>query len=85
MHKFVQFTHIVICLLAFGLLASCSHMRKDGPPPYRVDVSKIPDAVPKREPLARYGNMPVYKVYGQRYYTLGSSKNYDKVGVASSY
>jgi len=85
MDNFIRIFYVTICMLAFGLLASCTHLRKDGPPSYNVDVSRIPDAVPKREPLAKYGNMSSYKVYGKRYYTLGTSRNYDKVGVASWY
>src|SRR5262245_60595577 len=67
-------------------LTSCSHTSKtDGPPSYDVDVSKIPNAVPKPEPLAKYGNYKSYVVMGKRYYTLNSSRNYDEVGTASWY
>lgn len=68
------------------LLSSCSHVaRKDGAPNFYVDETKVPNAVPKPEPLAKYGNMPSYKVFGKRYYTLKSSKHYTEVGVASWY
>jgi rare lipoprotein A len=68
------------------LLASCSHMRKgDGPPRYDVDVSRIPNPVPKPEPLAKYGNMPSYKVLGKRYYTMKSSNAFEQTGTASWY
>src|SRR5690242_12252214 len=67
------------------LLSSCSTVRKDGPPSYHVDITKIPDAVPKKEPLSKYGNMRSYRVFGKRYYTLRTSKNYDKTGIASWY
>jgi rare lipoprotein A len=66
-------------------LTGCARVHKDGPPGYDVDVSRIPNAVPKRERLAKYGNMPYYNVFGKRYYTLKSSANYNKVGVASWY
>jgi peptidoglycan lytic transglycosylase len=49
------------------------------------DVSGIPDAVPKVEPLSRYGNPQSYVVYGERYYTLPSSKGYRERGLASWY
>lgn len=76
----------IFMALTIILLTSCSHVsRKDGPPNFYVDVSKIPDAVPKQEPLSKYGNMPTYRVYGKRYYTLKSSRNYEAVGVASWY
>ena len=68
------------------LLSSCSHLaRQDGPPNFYVDETKIPDAIPKTEPLAKYGNMHSYVVFGKRYYTMKSSKNYEAVGVASWY
>jgi rare lipoprotein A len=69
------------------LLSSCSHRirGKDGSPNFYVDAEKIPDAEPKKEPLSKYGNMPSYRVFGKRYYTLKSSKNYDAQGIASWY
>lgn len=67
------------------LLSACSTVRKDGPPPYDVDVSKIPDAVPKAEKLSRIGNQPNYHVLGRNYHVMRSSKNYEEVGVASWY
>jgi rare lipoprotein A len=45
----------------------------------------IPDAVPKVEPLSRYGNPPYYEVFGKRYYVLSSSVAYVERGVASWY
>ena len=36
------------------------------------DVSGIPNAVPRHEPLSRYGNPASYVVYGKRYHTLTS-------------
>src|SRR5579871_391831 len=76
---------LLISLLAL-LVTSCSHVgRQDGPPNFHVDETKIPNAVPKNEPLARYGNMSSYRVFGKRYYTMPTSKNYDQVGIASWY
>ena len=49
------------------------------------DVSGIPNAVPKHEPLSRYGNPASYVVYGKRYHTLSSSKGYQERGLASWY
>jgi len=68
-------------------LNSCSHTSSnlDGPPKYNVDVSKIPNAVPKPEPLAKYGNVKSYVVFGKRYYTLNSSRDYNEIGTASWY
>jgi rare lipoprotein A len=76
----------VLALIMMALLSSCSHMsKKDGPPNYYVDVSKIPNAVPKPEPLSKYGNMRSYSVFGKRYYPLKSSNHFEQVGVASWY
>jgi rare lipoprotein A len=81
--KFIRST--VGILLCITLLAGCSFKKKDGPPPYHVDASRIHNAVPRPEPLSKYGNMPVYSVFGKSYHTLRSSKYYSKVGVASWY
>ena len=70
--------------LIFVLLNGCSTVRKDGPPSYQVDVSHIPDAVPKAEPLSRWGNKS-YTVFGRRYYVMYTSKNYEQRGIASWY
>ncbi len=45
----------------------------------------VPDAVPRVEPLAHYGNPPYYDVFGKRYYVLSSSVAYVERGVASWY
>lgn len=77
---------LLVILFSIVLITSCSHTRKsDGPPNYDIDVSKIPNAVPKPEPLAKYGNLKSYVVFGKRYYTLPSSRNYNEVGTASWY
>lgn len=58
----------------------------DGHPPVvPVDLASIPDAVPRHEPLSRYGNPSEYEVFGQRYRTLASSAGYDERGLASWY
>jgi rare lipoprotein A len=49
------------------------------------DLASIPDAVPRIEPLSRYGNPPEYEVFGQRYRTLVSSQGFDQRGLASWY
>ena len=76
----------LLMLIMIALLCSCTHMsKKDGPPNYYVDVSKIPNAVPKPERLSKYGNMRVYRVFGKNYYPLRASDNYNQVGIASWY
>lgn len=84
--KMWRYLNIAFVLFLMVLLTSCSHMRrKDGPPNFYVDETKVPNAVPKVEPLAKYGNMKSYVVFGKRYYTLKSARHYQEVGVASWY
>lgn len=75
---------VLFCLF----LSGCSTYHKalrDGPPDFYVDVSKIPDAVPKVEPSCRFGNPPTYVVRGHRYYVMRNAKGYDERGIASWY
>ncbi len=74
----------VLLLLAL-ILSGCTHYRKDGPPPFPVDVSKIHNAVPRYEPKSRLGNRPVYYVKGERYYVMETSRGYCERGIASWY
>jgi rare lipoprotein A len=75
---------ILLCFMIF--LTSCSHVtKKDGPPNFYVDETKIPNAVPKPEPLAKYGNMKSYVVFGKRYYVMKNNSHYNEVGIASWY
>jgi rare lipoprotein A len=43
------------------------------------------NAIPREEPRSRYGNPPVYEVFGVRYQVLPSSYGYQERGVASWY
>ncbi len=43
------------------------------------------DPVPRPEPLSRYGNGPIYEVFGTPYEVLDSSYGYQERGVASWY
>lgn len=42
-------------------------------------------AIPKEEPVSKYGNPATYKVLGETYKVKGSSKGYSEVGIASWY
>lgn len=57
----------------------------DGPPPMPIDVATIADAVPRVEPLSRYGNPASYVVFDKRYEVLPSSTGYVERGIASWY
>jgi rare lipoprotein A len=74
-------------LTVLALLAGCSSTGgrlADGDeiPP---DIARIPDAVPKVEPLAKSGNPESYVIKGQRYVTMRSSRGYVDRGLASWY
>lgn len=73
-------------------LAGCISMHhrgpcagRDGPPNFNIDVARIPDAVPKPEPLSKYGNPTSYVADGHRYYVMKSAYGYDERGIASWY
>ena len=76
-------------LLVGGGLVACSTLERgldaDAAPLDPQNASNTPDAVPRNEPLSRYGNMESYEVYGTTYHTLPSSKGYKEQGTASWY
>lgn len=74
---------VVTCILS----AACATtgVDSDNAPSRPVDVSSIPDAVPRDEPRSRYGNPSSYEVFGKRYYVMESSKGYVERGIASWY
>ena len=77
--------------LAVLLLAGCAGDKKkdsaagDGPSSRSISADDVHDAVPKDEPLARYGNHSPYTVLGKTYTVLASSKGYHERGMASWY
>jgi len=79
----------VLLSLSLCLLAACGGSRVvDGPPagaPVTSTSRLPPDAVPRPEPRSRYGNGPLYEVYGETYKVLDSSHGYQERGVASWY
>ena len=83
-------TRVLVCLVVLTITA-CGVGKggyyKDDGPPRRVkqsDIAKIPDAVPKKEPLSETGNGP-YKALGKKYYPLKKANGYRERGVASWY
>jgi rare lipoprotein A len=78
---------IVVLALATGCASvpRGGYYQDDGP--HRrpeVDVSKVPDAVPRNEPYNERNNRP-YSVFGVSYRPLKSAKGYTERGVASWY
>ncbi len=88
--KSVKSQLIVALLLAIALsgcsiLPSVDDDSDYGPPSGTVDVSQIPDAIPKDEPRSRYGNPTSYVVMGKRYYVQSTSQGHVERGIASWY
>lgn len=61
--------------------------RRDRPPtvPRDIDLDTISDAVPRAEPLARYGNREEYEVLGTTYRLMTDPAGYEEEGTASWY
>jgi rare lipoprotein A len=82
-----RFLLVVVTALAAGCASAPrgGYYQDDGP--HRrpeVDVSKVPDAVPRNEPHNERNNRP-YNVFGVSYRPLKTSKGYRERGVASWY
>ncbi len=79
---------IVLCsMLLLTQLTGCSTLKpvQDGAPSGNVDITQIPNAVPKQEAISKYGNKSSYIIHGKRYHVLKTGKGYSKVGFASWY
>lgn len=83
--------HLIMAGLLGLLMISCAGEQKkerepgDGPSPIDLKASDVADAVPRTEPLARYGNQSPYEVFGKKYKVMQSNKGYHEQGVASWY
>jgi peptidoglycan lytic transglycosylase len=84
--------NIKTCTLIFTFLSlsACGSVKivptsGDAAPSKQVDVSNIPNAVPKNEPKSRYGNPKSYVVFDKRYYVMESSVGFVERGIASWY
>ena len=60
-------------------------MKYDRGPEQTVSMAHVPDAVPRYEPVSRWGNKSPYEVLGKRYYVLPSAEGYRVRGNASWY
>jgi rare lipoprotein A len=82
--------HTIGLTLAVAVLAGCGTVPPEpqdsapqtSPP---VDLAKIPDPEPTKEPRSRYGNQSPYEVLGKRYHVLPRADGYHAKGTASWY
>jgi len=51
----------------------------------KIDISKLPDVIPKSEPKSKYGNPKKYTVLNKEYKVLDSHVGYKERGLASWY
>jgi rare lipoprotein A len=77
---------LLLALIGYLSLSGCSVMRyRDGGPQTEINVARIPDAVPRVEPLSANGNPDSYTVLGHTYHVMHSSVGYVERGIASWY
>lgn len=81
----VSFLCISFCLSGCTLMSRHYGATYDSAPDFNLDVSRIPDAVPRNEFKPRFCNPSSYNVRGRTYHVLRSSKNYCERGTASWY
>lgn len=77
-----------LCLASIVLtLNGCSYITagRDSAPTRPVDVTNIPDAVPKPVTRSKYGNPKSYVVFGKRYYVMNDNSGFTQQGIASWY
>ena len=74
--------------LAAILLCGCgssNYYKDDRPPRQDRDVSTVPDAIPKLEPVTKAGNKNPYQALGKTYHLLPGNHGYKARGFASWY
>ncbi len=78
---------LFLFFLISNLISGCGSVKHKPAfvPDKRIDISRIPDAIPRHEPRSRYGNPDSYVVNGRRYYPMRSAEGYVETGIASWY
>ena len=82
--KFLRWQVACVLLLLVGCSYTTQEVR-DGGPAQPVDVSSIPDAVPRAEVRTEAGNKSPYEVLGKTYRVLPESRGFVEEGLASWY
>ena len=86
--RYTSFLKLPLLMMVAALLCSCAsanYYKDDRPPRQDRDISAIPDAVPKIEPITQAGNKTPYRVLGQTYHLLSDNRGYKARGIASWY
>ncbi|MDE2090639.1 MAG: septal ring lytic transglycosylase RlpA family protein [Gammaproteobacteria bacterium] len=79
-------TKALVMAAAICAIAACAQFpTQDHGPASPVDVSQVPNAVPRYESRSIYGNPSSYTVNGETYHVLPSCKDYHERGIASWY
>ena len=80
-------TKLCVAVCSLLVVAGCSTQpaRESTQQVARAPAALPADPTPREEPRSRYGNGPVYEVYGTRYEVLPTSYGYKEQGVASWY
>ena len=76
---------LTACGTASGPRGGAIGTTRDGAPSHKVDVTSIPDAVPRAERRSKYGNPTTYAVASKTYRIMSDSEGYVESGVASWY
>ena len=101
MNNYKNYRNLLALLMVTMLVSGCANkaahkggkktnegrykVTKDYGPDTNVDVSHVPDAVPKVEFLSRGGNKSEYQVFGKSYSVMANSLGYKERGGASWY
>ena len=81
---------LFLVILSLGACSSTRNnyrypLRQDKAPAFRINANKIPNAVPKKEPLSKRGNPKSYVVFGRLCYVMIHANGCDARVIASWY
>ncbi len=79
-----QFLFFLLCCNCYSE-PNRYNLKQDTAPLLKINAARVPNAIPRKEALSRYGNPPHYKVLGKRYSVLKTATDYREKGIASWY